>query len=324
MTNIGPLTTVYTPPASCTRSTGWYKSFETTVNDAGETEAVYFDYRGPISIDDCLPPGFNAETRDYYSPGVCPSAYTSACSRPGDFANPSLTKVICCPSGTVSFGCQSNLDVNHKCGYSVSTGEGVLDPLTVIESGSVFITVSTVSEGYIHAFGVEVWSVPEPTTTTTEENASSRTGGDSSTESRERQSSATSTNTPPSDAGGGDGLGTGAVAGIAVGATVSGLVIGALLIFLFMRRRAKAKAQTLGDGRMTPAGALKPDPGHTVPAYYEPVGTQPRSEMAAWPGNGNWSPPEMSATVSHPHELYSGEGRDNTGDGNGGAEHVHR
>jgi hypothetical protein len=98
MTNIGPLTTVYTPPASCTRSTGWYKSFETTVNEAGETDAVYFDYRGPISIDECLPPGFNAETRDYYSPGVCPSAYTSACSRPGDFANPSLTKVICCPS----------------------------------------------------------------------------------------------------------------------------------------------------------------------------------------------------------------------------------
>jgi hypothetical protein len=106
---------------------------------------------------------------------------------------------------------------------------------------------------------------------------------------------------------------------------VSGLVIGALLIFLFMRRRAKANAQTLGDGRMTPAGALKPDSGHAVPAYYEPVETQPRSEMAAWSGNGHWSPPEMSATVSHPHELYSGEGRHTAGDGgDGGAGYVHR
>lgn len=153
----------------------------------------------------------------------------------------------------------------------------------------------------------------------------SRITTDTSAELRETQSSATSTDIPPPDAGGGGGLGTGAVAGIAVAATISGLVIGALLIFLFMRRRARAKAQTQGSGQMRPAGAFKPGTEHTGPVYYDPVETQPRSEMAAWPGNGNWSPPEMSATVNHPHELYSGEARHASGDeGDGGAGYVHR
>jgi hypothetical protein len=64
---------------------------------------------GPLRYltDSCMPPNFGkyfgAEGLVYYSPGVCPSGYTSACDRPGaPFSAgppllPSETAIICCP-----------------------------------------------------------------------------------------------------------------------------------------------------------------------------------------------------------------------------------
>lgn len=70
----------------------------------------------------------------------------------------------------MTFSCQTNVEsAVHLCGYNVTTGKGILNPLTVIQGGSEITSSSTVTEGFIHAFGIEVWSVPQSTTTTTEE-----------------------------------------------------------------------------------------------------------------------------------------------------------
>lgn len=96
MSNIGPLTSTFTPPASCSESTGWYKIWTPSVDSLGTTSQYYNDFRGPYSVNDCLPSGYSPG-QNYYSPGVCPSGYTSACTRDGDFAKPSETRIVCCP-----------------------------------------------------------------------------------------------------------------------------------------------------------------------------------------------------------------------------------
>ena len=81
----GPLTTIFTPSNEyCT--TGPYK-YLTSI---------------------CMPTSwelYSSLNRGYYSPGICPSGYTSACPRPGGNPSaiygppmiPSETAIICCP-----------------------------------------------------------------------------------------------------------------------------------------------------------------------------------------------------------------------------------
>lgn len=95
MSNVGPLTTTFTAPASCTTATGLYQIW----NDAG----TYRYEQGPLAtMSGCFPDGYGASLSRYYSPGLCPSGYTAACSSTDAVVSATATATetafTCCPT----------------------------------------------------------------------------------------------------------------------------------------------------------------------------------------------------------------------------------
>ena len=66
---VGPLTTTFTPPAQCSSSMGVTSLLPTGIIA-----------QGPFNLQECYPSGYQPASI-FYSPGVCPSGYTPACSR---------------------------------------------------------------------------------------------------------------------------------------------------------------------------------------------------------------------------------------------------
>ena len=96
-TNVGPLTTIFTPPASC---------LSTVTSAMGSVSAS--DYSMFIGHWGGYAPGsrcYPASTvpipflsNYYYSPGICPSGYSAACPWTGTELPASVTASLCCPS----------------------------------------------------------------------------------------------------------------------------------------------------------------------------------------------------------------------------------
>lgn len=95
MSSVGSLTTSFSPLPSCL--TDYYRinaSISTTMN--GQISTYAYLQRGPTSTSDCVPSGF-APTGVYYSPGICPSGYTQACSNVVTAGTVTETQATCCP-----------------------------------------------------------------------------------------------------------------------------------------------------------------------------------------------------------------------------------
>lgn len=85
LSNLGPLTTTFTPAADCL--TTWYAM-------SNHLEL------GVPSRTDCFPPGFTPggfSTSRYFSPGLCPSLYTGAKSLDLWWTASGNSGVHCCP-----------------------------------------------------------------------------------------------------------------------------------------------------------------------------------------------------------------------------------
>lgn len=100
MSNAGPLTTTFTAPASCATATGLYQIWSSGSEGAS---ATYHYEQGPLaSLSSCFPSGYDASAtgaEPYYSPGLCPSGYTAACSSTGVVsATATETALTCCPT----------------------------------------------------------------------------------------------------------------------------------------------------------------------------------------------------------------------------------
>lgn len=107
MSNAGPLTTTFTAPASCATATGlyqiWSSSSSSRSGDGEGATATYHYEQGPLaSLASCFPSGYDAAATGagaYYSPGLCPSGYTAACSSTGVVsATATETAFTCCPT----------------------------------------------------------------------------------------------------------------------------------------------------------------------------------------------------------------------------------
>lgn len=83
------LTTIFTPPASCSSLITW--------------DGSLFWQGGIFQTNDpsCYPDTFKSILYSYYSPGLCPYGWTSAGSRtgPGDGVNTVESIAMCCPKG---------------------------------------------------------------------------------------------------------------------------------------------------------------------------------------------------------------------------------
>lgn len=85
LSNIGPLTTIFTPAAACL-STSWLSS--------------EFLRLGPPSPVNCFPEGFQTTIKQafYFSPGVCPASYTIDKTLSSAWLGRGETGAKCCPT----------------------------------------------------------------------------------------------------------------------------------------------------------------------------------------------------------------------------------
>ncbi|KAI0110395.1 hypothetical protein GGR51DRAFT_558043 [Nemania sp. FL0031] len=232
MTNLGPLTTTFTPIGpDCT---------STFLGFNQHNAWVQYGAGGDASVA-CLPSGFVPSYSSFYSPGICPSGYTKAC-----FTQPFATTVIsrletritCCPS---SFQCNDRpTDDPFACisYFSKETFDvSVFTFLTNLAGSTTALvggTTSTVwSDNFILAYGPIVHIAEgdiAPATTTTV----------SSSSFSHSYSSTTATPTPADSTNSSPRLSQGAVAGIVIGALLAGVfLIGTLALFLRRRRRRR-------------------------------------------------------------------------------------
>ncbi|KAM7209581.1 hypothetical protein V8F20_000319 [Naviculisporaceae sp. PSN 640] len=177
MTAIGPLTTTFQAPSSCTTTTPQiYQVHNTQDHD------TYSYVQGPLfkSGSNCFPSGYDASPSAYYSPGVCPQGYTAACTKTSTIrtAIPAVpagdedaveTAFICCPTATgfINYTCAEAKDggsSNTKgaapfmgCQMAFSRAHGVIGATVIKEDGSTgSYGVFTESEGLFAAHSIQV------------------------------------------------------------------------------------------------------------------------------------------------------------------------
>ena len=150
MSLIEPLTTIFTPPSSCTAS------FSTDFKVPG-SDGIY-DVIGPVSTDDgCFPDAYTFRTDAYYFPGVCPQGYSTACLTPL-LQDVGLIIATCCPTG---YTCNQTPPVlqgsTYICNSRLSTFVGQV--VSISGSETVAIISSTTEDNFeaiANAFGIVI------------------------------------------------------------------------------------------------------------------------------------------------------------------------
>jgi hypothetical protein len=97
MASVRALTTTFTPSASCLKD---YYRLNHTGTYTENSKILTYQYLslGPASTSACLPAGFDS-TSQYFSPGICPSGYSIACSFLATFSSNIVeTQATCCPT----------------------------------------------------------------------------------------------------------------------------------------------------------------------------------------------------------------------------------
>lgn len=95
MTNLGPLTTTLTPLEGCLQTIYGQIFTDTTTHK--------YHSLGRSETSDCYPSDFQVKSDAYYSPGLCPSGWKSACGSVEVLGTAAETRAKCCPSG---YSCQ--------------------------------------------------------------------------------------------------------------------------------------------------------------------------------------------------------------------------
>ncbi|KAI9662259.1 MAG: hypothetical protein M1821_008426 [Bathelium mastoideum] len=234
-----PLTTTFTPPASCT-SLFW---------DSGPSLQAFAPGYG-LSIDlnaQCVPPamttfweqgllfpgGARQHTVISAGPVVCPKGWTTADRSTSDSTS---VQINCCPSGYQYFS-----DVYGNCLSSVSAGE-VLTYASASNSPAPspehWTTVSTTldSDTTVGAVAVVGWNIKGATSSTP---SSTTTSPPSTTASATGDTSTNPSLPSPTQTTSDSGLSSGAKAGIGVGVAFGVLGILALLATVFLLRRRR-------------------------------------------------------------------------------------
>ncbi|KAJ4397303.1 hypothetical protein N0V93_001527 [Gnomoniopsis smithogilvyi] len=262
MSNAGPLTTTFTAPASCTTATGLYQIWDSN---------TYHFEQGPLaSMTDCFPSGYDASASQYYSPGICPSGYTTACSST-DVLSATVTETAytCCPRGRVEYTCAASASGSHL-GCTTVFGDNIgIAELTAISKGSTYSTqvIATVGEG-ISANGIAVRLRAGDFATTGQTVLATATS-----QAAPNPTSTSSSSTKAS------GLSTVGIAGIGVGAGALVFAIAGTLGFCLWVRRRKQKAFKKSQSPLLPSypnrGPPPPRPPRPLEPPLRPVTTPP-------------------------------------------------
>ncbi|KAK4155256.1 hypothetical protein C8A00DRAFT_31968 [Chaetomidium leptoderma] len=268
MTVVGPLTTTFRAPSSCTTATPQIYQVRSG------TESSYVE--GPLFTpdSDCFPSGYDPAPTNYYSPGWCPYGYTAACSSLASVSTETETAVICCPTH-FGYSCLASTSPGQPSLGCTTTWEAALAVLgvTVVTDGKVGTTtvVSEASNG-ITAYGIQVrFKSGDPTPAPRADDFSfsviTRT-------SPPPVSIPTQLFIPTQPASSSSGLSTPAVIGIGVGSAVAALLIaGVIALFFFLRWRRKRRSKRPSSSSPPPVPPKEfsgsPAPDRTAAPRYE-------------------------------------------------------
>ncbi|KAK5660896.1 hypothetical protein OQA88_12269 [Cercophora sp. LCS_1] len=248
MTLLGPLTTTFTAPSSCSTTTPQIYQIWSG------TESRY--EQGPLftSGSNCFPSGYNPAPNNYYSPGFCPHGYTAACtSLDSQTKSATETALVCCPTALsytcadagASLGCTTTLkNALAVVGVTVVTNGVISGSTTVSESTGGFAAHSiqvrfdqaaTTTPGVLPAATPPILTIP-PDLLPAE------------------------TNPPAPEPR--SGISTGAAIGIGVGSALGALIIASAVgFFFFLRwRRKRAHAPPDVSPNVPPAPPPAPPP----------------------------------------------------------------
>ncbi|KAL9088718.1 MAG: hypothetical protein Q9165_006027 [Trypethelium subeluteriae] len=297
-----PLTTTFTPPASCS-SLFW---------DSGPSLQAFAPGYG-LSIDldvQCVPPamttfwnqellfpgGAHQHTVISAGPIVCPKGWTTADQSTSDSIS---VQINCCPSGYQYFesvygNCLSSVSAGEVLTYASASNSPAPSPddwSTVTTTVDIDTTVGAVA---VVGWNIKGATSPTPSPTTSSSNTASITGALST-----NPSIPSPTQITPNS-----GLSSGAKAGIGVGVALGVLGILALFATIFLlRRRRREKEGTavvaaqekdqqvdtrynkyeLPDGQMQRAelgNGQMGGGGQNLKGYYRPLAAEP-SELPA-------------------------------------------
>ncbi|KAK3315777.1 hypothetical protein B0H66DRAFT_270756 [Apodospora peruviana] len=293
---LGPLTTTFTPPASCASSTGIHiVATYCGPDDPNPAGCVYWA-EGPIQpATECYPPKHNPTVRRYYSPGLCPSGYTPGCTSRA-IVETTVTETIytCCPTalgydfscGQIEYAWQRTLGCTVSL-QGKSLGESSSETLsftgvTFVDDHLTTRMISTArTELGMGAMGIEVrFRSGDFDESQIAAQTSSRTS-----------SASDSTGTAGGKATGGQvndvGLSKGAAAGIGVSAAIVAVLLVGLGVYAWRRKRrsragyeAGATHDALGaDEKGSPAKAEVQPSSIYQPALYEVSGQDMPAEL---------------------------------------------
>jgi hypothetical protein len=278
MSNIGPLTTTFTAPGSCSLISVDLNGSPTP------TSTTYYNYVGLVwpSPLDCFPSGYpNALTdrfSNYYSPGICPSGWTAYPT--SNFPDPAETTALCCPPGFTTIG-QFPLASSFPC---FTTHIASTPAAALVISGSIDINtapygdnpsgVLITSTNFVmeptgwSVFGVQVRYhtadfLPHNSTITTVNSTSlAQAASSSNTQTNSQnlqQTSQTSAGTTQSSAAANTTndssvLSNGAKIGIGIGVPLAVIFLAIALAFIFIRRRRRRQIPPDADIPKPPDG----------------------------------------------------------------------
>jgi hypothetical protein len=246
-TTVLPLTTVFTPPASCLNapftlesSSSGVAGFSTAWRDWGETSSQ------------CYPHSFSSLqfTWGWYSPGVCPSGYAIAqTSIPSTAIK--TTQAWCCPAGYTITGWRSRTDVYQACtsmasdAAVVAVNAGLTQTITpsfgfVAMQWPISVEWASSDLSLFQSASAPLLGVDATTTTTAVAGTAS---GTANTGPSHDLNTSSSTSIDANIAK--SGLSTGAIVGIAIGLSLGILVLVAcIFVYIARRRRSLQRVPT--------------------------------------------------------------------------------
>ncbi|KAI0837466.1 hypothetical protein F5Y06DRAFT_304293 [Hypoxylon sp. FL0890] len=149
MSNLGPLTTTFTPASECSSAVLGIAFMQTL--DDGNIATHTYQSLGLGATSECYPPGYGGPS-DYYSPGVCPAGWGLACGTVYSIASLTETTAKCCPLG---YTCQSGATETWSTLSCLSTALSDIS-VTVPDLSDQFFKVTVLSNIPINAAAVTV------------------------------------------------------------------------------------------------------------------------------------------------------------------------
>ncbi|KAI1802319.1 hypothetical protein F4811DRAFT_529877 [Daldinia bambusicola] len=215
MTDLGPLTTTFTPASGCNSILSGIVYTQTLPD--GNTSTHKYHSLGPSATSECYPPGFEPESA-YYSPGICPSGWWSACGTLDAIATVTETRATCCPLGYVCIQQPDPTETWSTLSCSSSAISSV--SVTVPDLSNQLSKVTVLSGIIIHAAAINIrWQRGDFIASRTDAPTSSATFVPSLSSSETISEGAGASNPPET------GLSLGAKIGIGVGVGLGGLLL---------------------------------------------------------------------------------------------------